>query len=480
MISDNFRLRLWALAALAIAFLFSPLPVHGQSEITLDDFISLAMNDESDAMRQFFLQDEINRLDYYLSQSSYRPSLSVSVNGPTYSKSVSPVTQPDGSVCYRRVNSMSESLSVNFSVPINATGGSLSFNSSLSAYSHFAENMSTLSLSVNYCRLSLSQPLNFYSDSKWDKRLLSLSNMKTAIETVDAYYDECKECVSAYFDMVIYQAKDSLLRSELSLYNLLKERVEHEVALGRSLESEFREVCLKCEDVKLRISDNENDKTKSKSLILSKYDVQVGNIIVWRCPDFPMVEISLDSIESAATAKLDAVYAYSFESQKKNIERLRRTRWGTPSLSANMGLSSSASDFDYLKKNVDRDYGAGVNFSLSITGLSNNEKEMKKALLQNDLLSLNHKKRQDGLVIGLQSDLCRMAVLKAEYYNNRLRETVLWGKMDGVVAKFKLRRVLLDDVEEVMTKIFQVRISQIENIRDAFLLKLSLMKRMTY
>lgn len=480
MISDIFRLRLLALAAPAIAFLFSPLPVHGQSEITLDDFISLAMNDESDAMRQIFLQDEINRLDYSLSQSSYRPSLSVSVNGPMYSKSVSPVTQPDGSVCYRRVNSMSESLSINFSVPINATGGSLSFNSGLSAYSYFSEGASTLSLSVNYCRLSLSQPLNFYSDSKWDKRLLSLSNMKMAIESADSYADECKECVSAYFDMVTYQAKDSLLRSELRFYNLLKTHIEQEVALGRSLESEFREVCLKCEDVKLRISDNENDKTKSKSLILSKYYVQVGNIIVWRCPDFPMMEISLDSIESIATAKLDAMYAYSFESQKKNIERLRRTRWGAPSLSANMGLSSSASDFDYLKNNIDRDYGAGVNFSLSITGLSNNEKEMKKALLQNDLLSLNHKKRQDGLVIGLQSDLCRMAVLKAEYYNNRLRETALFGKMDGVVAKFKLRRVLLDDVEEVMTKIFQVRISQIENIRDAFLLKLSLMKRMTY
>lgn len=480
MIPDIFRLRLLALAAPAIAFLFSPLPVHGQSEITLDDFISLAMNGESDVMRQILMQDEINRLDYSLSQSSYRPSLSVSVNGPTYSKSVSPVTQPDGSVCYRRVNSMSESLSINLSVPINATGGSLSFSNGLSAYSHFAGNISTLSLSLNYCRLSLSQPLNFYSESKWDKRLLSLSNMKTAIENADAYADECKECVSVFFDMVICQAKDSLLRSELSLYNLMKERVGQEVALGRSLETEFREVCLKCEDVKLRINDNGNYRRKTESLILSKYGVRVENMNPWRCPDFPIVEFSLDSIESAATAKLGAVYAYSFESYRKNIERLKRTKWGTPSLSANMGLSSSASEIGYLKNNVDRDYGAGVSFSLSITGLSNNEKEMKKALLQNELLSLKHKMRQDGLLIELQTDLCRMAVLRAEYLNNKSREMVLLDKREAVVSKYQLRRILLDGVEEVMSKVFQVRISQIENIRDAFLLKLSLMKRMTY
>ncbi len=260
----------------------------------------------------------------------------------------------------------------------------------------------------------------------------------------------------------------------------MKERVDHEVALGRSLGTEFREVCLKCEDVKVKIIDNDNDRRKKESLILSKYGVSVEKKNMWCCPDFPIVELSLDSIESAASAKLDVMYAYSFESQKKNIERLRRTRWGTPSLSANMGLSSSASDFDCLRNNVDRDYGAGVNFSLSITGLSDNGKEMKKALLQNDLLSLKHKKRQDDLVIELETELHRLAVLRAAYLNNQSREMVLLDKCEAVVAKFKLRRVLLDDVEEVMSKMFQVRISQIENIRDAFLLKLSLMKRMTY
>ncbi len=57
---------------------------------------------------------------------------------------------------------------------------------------------------------------------------------------------------------------------------------------------------------------------------------------------------------------------------------------------------------------------------------------------------------------------------------------VLLDKREAVVSKYQLRRILLDGVEEVMSKVFQVRISQIENIRDAFLLKLSLMKRMTY
>ena len=61
-----------------------------------------------------------------------------------------------------------------------------------------------------------------------------------------------------------------------------------------------------------------------------------------------------------------------------------------------------------------------------------------------------------------------MAVLRAEYINNKSREMVLLDKWEAVVSKYQLRRILLDGVEEVMSKVFQVRISQIENIRDAF------------
>ncbi len=480
MINTIWGQRLGVLAASAIVFTFWAVPVRGQVELTLDGFISMALRDEADALRQIYLQNEINQLDYLLSQTSYFPSVSVSVNGPLYSKSVSPVTQPDGSICYRRVNSMNESLSVNFSVPINATGGSLSLSSGISAYKHFSANMSTLSLSMNYCRLSFSQPLNFYSENKWGEKLSRLSYKQAMIENSDSYADECKESAIMFFHMVVCQAKDSLLQSELKLYNLIKSRVEREVSLGRSLTTELEEVRLKCEDVVNQITDNEIERRGYVELIMSKYGVFADDVALWRCPDFPMMELCIDSMEVLALSKLDAMAAYSFENHKKNMERLRKSRWGTPSLSANMGLSSSANDFDNLKNNVDRDYGAGVNFSLSITGLSSNKKEMRKAQLQNESLRLDQERRKESVLINLRKDLRHMDVLEETYHNNRARELLLVKKRNSLLEKQKLGRTLFEDIENVLSQIFKARISQVENIRDAFLLKQSLLKRITF
>lgn len=172
--------------------------------------------------------------------------------------------------------------------------------------------------------------------------------------------------------------------------------------------------------------------------------------------------------------------ACAVEGQNKNIEKLKRTRWGSSSLTANMGLSSSSYDFYDLKNQVGKDYGVGVSFSLSITGFSNNKKELKKAMLQKECLRISNKKKREKILFDLHNDCQHFYDLYGTYSNNILRERLLTRKLDLLVEKFKLQHVLLDEVEEVRAKIFQVRLSQIENIRDAYLLVSNINKVTTH
>ena len=89
--------------------------LYGQIELTLDTYLSLALEEKSNIRKMIELQSAINQLDYSISYNSFLPSVSMSINGPTYSKTISPITQPDGSICYRRVNNMDESLLINVS-----------------------------------------------------------------------------------------------------------------------------------------------------------------------------------------------------------------------------------------------------------------------------------------------------------------------------------------------------------------------------
>ena len=451
-----------------------------QIEITLDVFLAYALGEKSDAMRMIDAQSEINQLDHALSYESFLPTASLSLNGPTYSKTISPITQPDGSVCYRQVNSMNESVSVRLSAPINQTGGSLSLQSSVSAYQHFSNGETSMSISVNYYRLSLSQPLNFYSENKWNKRLLVHSHRQKEIENKDAYSDELTECMRSYFDMVISQLKDSLLHSELASYEVLASRLKDELKVGRALETEWDEVNLKCEELRLQILDNEAEYRSKCDYLSSRYGLIADAVSLWACPGFPPLELNIEQTEQEALAKFEAQSAYAIESQRKNIEKLERTRWGSPSLSANVGLSSSSSDFDDLKNHIGKDYGAGVSFSLSITGLSSNKKELKRAVLQNECLQISNDLKRRNLLYDLRSDFQRYHVLSSTYRNNISRERMLIKKLDIATGKYKLQHILLDEVEDVMSQISQVRISQIENIRDSYLLISSINKKTKY
>lgn len=452
---------------------------YAQIEITLDVFLACALGEKSDAMRMIDAQSEINQLDYALSYESFLPTASLSLNGPTYSKTISPITQPDGSVCYRQVNSMNESVSVSLSVPINPTGGSLSLQSSVSAYQHFSNGATSMSISVNYYRLSLSQPLNFYSENKWNRKLLGYSHRQKEIENKDAYHDELYECTRSYFDMVICQLKDSLLHSELASYEVLASRLKDELKVGRTLEAELEEVNLKCEELRLQILDNETEYKSMRDYLSSKYGLIADAVSLWVCPGFPPLELNIEQTEQKALAKFEAQSAYAIESQRKNIEKLKRTRWGSPSLSANVGLSSSSSDFDDLKNHIGKDYGAGAGFSLSITGLSSNKKELRRAELQNECLLISNDLKRQNLLYDLRSDFQRYHILASTYRNNVLRELILTKKLEIATGKHKLQHILLDEVEDVIFQISQTRISQIENIRDSYLLISNINKKTT-
>lgn len=450
--------------------------INGQSVLTLDDFIALALNDDSDPIRIIQTQKSINQLELSLARTSFSPSVSMSLSGPTYSKNITPVTQPDGSVCYRRVNNINESLSFSLSIPINPTGGSLSIQTSVSAYTHFTDETTSKSISMNYCRLTLSQPLNFFSDNKWDKKLVNLSFQKKSIENSDSFSDEIVTCIRTFFNLILCQYRDSLLKSELNVYTTLSNRIANQLRMGRALETDLEEAILKCREIESQITDNEINWFCQREFAQLKYNILLDANVTYSCPAFPSLIFNEDSLATLALAKVDAQYAYSLERQRKNIEKVRRSQLGSPSFSANVGLSSSASHMADIGKHIGQDYGAGINLSISITGISSNKKQLKKTTLECESLVMSHKSKRKQMVLDVKENCQKFRALMHKYQNCCLKEQVLKKKRECIVDKFLLQHLLLSDVEQALAQIFQTKVSQLETILDAYVLKTNIEK----
>src|SRR5690554_1701087 len=121
------RMCLWA------SLIFCSLPLFGQEKInySLQDIIARAKAQSTAALRVQTMKE--NRFwQYRLYLSDYNPQLRLSGTIPSYSQSVTSVTQPDGSIEFREVEQNMIDLQLGLQQVISPTGGMVSINSSSS------------------------------------------------------------------------------------------------------------------------------------------------------------------------------------------------------------------------------------------------------------------------------------------------------------------------------------------------------------
>lgn len=119
---------------------FCSLSANSQRIIDIQSFINMCFA-ERNIISVAQLKKKNYELNYQIFKSSISPSISVALNGPSYTNKISPITQPDGSVNNIVVKNLNSSIGVNVNIPINIIGGSLSFQSNISGYGYYKETM---------------------------------------------------------------------------------------------------------------------------------------------------------------------------------------------------------------------------------------------------------------------------------------------------------------------------------------------------
>src|ERR1700761_6737833 len=73
-------------------------------------------------------------------KSNYNPQLSLTGNLPGYSKTSTPVVQPDGTIVFQQIHYDNSSLTLNFSQSITATGATIYGQTNMQRFDDFDRN----------------------------------------------------------------------------------------------------------------------------------------------------------------------------------------------------------------------------------------------------------------------------------------------------------------------------------------------------
>lgn len=231
---------LW-LSLLVINIHSFALCASAQRTLTLEESLKLACEASPDAQaaRHTFRTAYWN---YRYHKANYLPSLTLTSN-PYLNRSISKVTQGDGTVRYVEQNLLSSDLSLSLTQNVPWTGGTLSVQSSIDRLDLF--NDKTTSWQTAPVFLTYSQQLFGYNSMKWDRRIEPAKYTEARRSYVETVEFVKASAVSRFFSLALAQSNLESARQNFAqadtLYRIARGRYE----MGSITESDMLQLEVK-------------------------------------------------------------------------------------------------------------------------------------------------------------------------------------------------------------------------------------------
>ncbi len=212
--------------ALVIA---SVLPAQqAPAPLTLEAAIALAQQNGAQAKAAVGSRDAARARDRAFS-TQYFPLLSVGGTAPSYTRSITPVIQPDGATLYRPLQQTTSGLTAIVTQRVPFTNTTLSFSSGLSRVQRSGAN-GVMTWSSTPFQIGLSQPIFRANTQAWDRAQQELRYTSAERRYLEAREDVALSATASFFDLFsattnVANAQTNALTND-TLYTLNKGRFE--------------------------------------------------------------------------------------------------------------------------------------------------------------------------------------------------------------------------------------------------------------
>jgi len=283
----------------------------------------------------------------YWSYKAFRagllPQLQLDVNGPGLVRSISQITQPDGTLVFAPQNQAFSSASLSLSQQIVPTGGTIFLQSGLNRLDVFGGNGYSQYQSRPVL-IGLQQPLFRFNELRWGKKIQPLRYQIAEKSYLEELEDIAITISGQFFDVYLAQMTLENTRRNLavndSIYMISKGRFN----VGRIAENDLLQTELAFLNVQAQVKQAETDLLKAETnLRISLGLPDTTELQILPPPDLPWMEVDpLFALAQASLNRSDYVdYQVREAEANANLTRTQRENRFSANLSATFGLNQS-------------------------------------------------------------------------------------------------------------------------------------------
>jgi outer membrane protein len=401
--------------------------------LTLQQVVEMAKNN-SIAAKQAGTTRETKYWEWRTYKSNYQPQLSLSGNLPGYSKTSTPVVQPDGSILFQSIHYDNSAVTLNFSQTITATGATIYGMTQMQRFDDFDRN-SVLYNGTPYA-IGFSQPLGQYNSLKWDKKIQPLlynESKQAYIET----HEQISIAVTGYFfDLLLAQVNLKTAETNLANTQKILKIANLKFDLGKVSKNEILQLQLEQLNAKKAAGTARRD-VEIATLNLRSYIGQEG--------DDKIVLIAPETI-SQMTVTTDKVLAEAYENRSDAIAFVRRIAEAkrdvaaargqtglTATLTANLGTSNSATSIPGVYRSPQTQQLLELQFSIPVLDWGRSKAKIKTAEA-NQQLTIDSVERD-------KQTFKQQIVTQVSLFNMMKEQLVLTAEADSIaLEKYKIAR----------------------------------------
>jgi outer membrane protein len=440
--------------------------VGDTTRLTLQDVVALAKGN-SIAAKQAATTRETNYWVWRTYKSNYEPQLSLSGNLPGYSKTSTPVVQPNGSILFQSIHYDNSAVTLNFSQSITATGATIYGETQMQRFDDFDHN-SILYNGVPYA-IGFSQPIGQYNSLKWDKKIQPLLYDESKQAYIEAQEQISITATGYFFDLLLAQVNLQTAQNNLVNTQKLLKVSNLKFELGKVSKNDILQLRLEELNAKKAVGTATRD-VEIATLNLGAYIGHDGDdkIVLMVPQAISQMNVTADKVLAQAFAnRSDAIaFVRRVAEAQRDVAVAKGQTGFTATLTANLGTSNSASSIPGVYRSPQNQQLLELQFSIPVLDWGRSKAKIKTAEA-NQQLTIDSVERD-------KQNFKQQIVTQVSLFNMMREQLAYTAEADSIASeKYKIARdryvlgdLSITDLSIAFTENDQAKRDYVQSLRD--------------
>ncbi|MFC2089421.1 TolC family protein [Bacteroidota bacterium] len=435
-------------------------------ELSLENVIDLAIT-QSSAVKYAQNRDVSTywRRRNYLTR--FRPQLALEGELPRFENTNSPITQPDGSIEFKRITQFSSSANVSLSQSIAATNTYIYAATSVYGINNMITKVTEYSGSPFY--IGFYQPVLSFNWAKWYKRTEPLyyeAAKKDYLETIE---EIAHRATSYFFNYLRIQTNYNLAKSNLKNSQDNLDIAEVRRGLGTISENDYSRIRLSVLNAQKSLRNADMDLKNADFLLKSYINLEQDSKIELSLPlDITIFYIDPDkALKEAIENKNDMInFQARLIAADRDLEQAKRENSLNATLSGRYGLSNSSEMLGGIYKQPEQQQYVRLGVSLPILDWGRSDSQVKLAESNRDLVLYDVERDRKDFERGVVVQVERFNLLKDQLETAKEADKVAENGYLIALKKFQNGEISITELNIALSDRESAKRDYIRSIED--------------